>query len=144
LCHPESVQYALRPSILTADTYAPYMRARQSVWMHWIAEQGWPVPPEFRATKAAPSTEAAPHSPNGDPPSQKESRRGTDKEIADAIGVYLKELKETENPNEDIACEFVLAKTRFPDAGRDRVREFYRDAVGHENLHRGRPKKSRK
>lgn len=46
---PEPGLYALRPSVPIADAFAPDMRARQSVWAHWIAGQGWPVPPEFGA-----------------------------------------------------------------------------------------------
>jgi hypothetical protein len=51
---PAGGQYALRPSILVAEELAPYMRARQSVWAHWIAAQRWPaILPSSRRAPAA-------------------------------------------------------------------------------------------
>lgn len=40
-------QYPLRPSVCTVDSIPQAMRARRSIWAHWLLQQGWPVPPEF-------------------------------------------------------------------------------------------------
>jgi hypothetical protein len=57
----EPGQYPLRPSTLTVEIMPQAMLARRSVWAHWIAAQGWPVPPEF--AKSIPAL--LPQSPPG-------------------------------------------------------------------------------
>lgn len=56
---PEPGQFAIRPSVLVASDLAPYMRARQSIWAHWIASQGWAVPAELAKSIALERPELA-------------------------------------------------------------------------------------
>jgi hypothetical protein len=74
---PEAGQYALRPSVLVAVDLAPYMRARRSIWAHWIASQRWPVPPELGSANRLDAETALP-TPTGLRPGEQEpkARRG--------------------------------------------------------------------
>jgi hypothetical protein len=64
-------------------------------------------------------------------------KRGTDVQIDAAIQSYLT-AAESGNPNVNRACNYVLGQ--FPDAGRDRVREVYRQKTGRAGKV-GRPRK---
>ena len=55
--YPAAGQYPLRPSLQTVEMYPEAMRARRSIWVQWIAAQGWPVPPELHKTATKDETQ---------------------------------------------------------------------------------------
>jgi hypothetical protein len=55
---------------------------------------------------------------------------GTDSQIANALRQYVKDLPKGGIPNMDDAVDYVMDSARFPRAGRDRVRQKYRDVTG--------------
>jgi hypothetical protein len=83
-------------------------------------------------TPAAASAGAATPTPRG--------RRGSDDDIRTAVEKYKRaEAVAGRQPNMDRAVDYVLIE--FKRAGRDRVREIYRNVIGRKE--RGRPSKSR-
>ncbi len=77
--------YPLRPSTFTVEMAPRLMRARRSVWVHWLRSQGWPVPPGLADSIMIEHEPAPPDSPAPrlhDPETQRLVHAAAEKSLA--------------------------------------------------------------